>query len=45
LATALRIPRTSVYRLGIPYVHVGERRRYRIEDVDTYLDRDRDEPA
>jgi hypothetical protein len=34
----LRVHRVSVYRLPIPYVVVGERRRYRPEDVDAYLE-------
>ena len=38
LATRLRIDRATVYRLPIPYVLVGKRRRYRHEDVDAYLE-------
>jgi excisionase family DNA binding protein len=38
LAARLRIDRATVYRLPIPYVLVGQRRRYRPEDVDTYLE-------
>ena len=38
LATRLRLARTTVYTLPIPYVLVGQRRRYRPEDMDEYLD-------
>ena len=38
LATRLRVDRATVYRLPIPYVVVGSRRRYRPEDVDAYLE-------
>ena len=38
LAARLRIDRATVYRLPIPYVLVGKRRRYRPEDVDAYLE-------
>ena len=38
LAPRLRFARTTVYRLAIPYVLVGDRRRYRPEDVDAYLE-------
>jgi len=38
LAALLGIHRVSVCRLPIPYVTVGERRRYRQEDVDAYLE-------
>jgi excisionase family DNA binding protein len=39
LARRLRIARTTVYRLPIPYVIVGSRRRYRADDVERYLER------
>jgi excisionase family DNA binding protein len=38
LAARLRVDRATVYRLPIPYVVVGSRRRYRPEDVDAYLE-------
>lgn len=44
LARLLAVDRKTVYRLPIPYVVVGTRRRFRAEDVDAYLKRSR-EPA
>jgi excisionase family DNA binding protein len=38
LAELLDVERKTVYRLQIPYVLVGSRRRYRPEDVDAYLE-------
>jgi excisionase family DNA binding protein len=38
LADLLNVERKTVYRLGIPYVVVGARRRFRLEDVDAYLE-------
>lgn len=38
LAGVLRVSRTHVYALRIPYVLVGDRRRYRQEDVNAYLE-------
>jgi len=38
LARLLGVSRTHVYALGIPYVLVGDRRRFRPEDVDAYLE-------
>jgi excisionase family DNA binding protein len=38
LAARLRVDRATVYRLSIPYVIVGSRRRYRPEDVDAYVE-------
>jgi excisionase family DNA binding protein len=38
LAAVLGVHRVTVYRLAIPYVLVGSRRRYRPEDVDAYLE-------
>jgi excisionase family DNA binding protein len=40
LARFLAVDRKTVYRLPIPYVIVGARRRFRQEDVDAYLERD-----
>ncbi len=37
LAAYLAVERKTIYRLPIPYVLVGQRRRYKPEDVDTYL--------
>jgi excisionase family DNA binding protein len=41
LAQLLAVDRKTVYRLPIPYVIVGSRRRYRPSDVDAYLERGR----
>ena len=41
LARLLAVDRKTVYRLPIPYVVVGTRRRFRVEDVDAYLERTR----
>ena len=38
LAELLDVERKTIYRLPIPYVLVGSRRRYRPEDVDAYLE-------
>jgi excisionase family DNA binding protein len=38
LADLLNVERKTVYRLEIPYVVVGARRRFRLEDVDAYLE-------
>jgi excisionase family DNA binding protein len=38
LADLLNVERKTVYRLGLPYVVVGARRRFRLEDVDAYLE-------
>lgn len=38
LAELLDVERKTVYRLAIPYVVVGSRRRYRPEDVNAYLE-------
>ena len=38
LASLLGVTRGHVYRLAIPYVMVGDRRRFRPEDVDEYLE-------
>ena len=40
LARLLSVDRKTVYRLPIPYVIVGTRRRFRPADVDAYLERD-----
>lgn len=45
LATLLDVERKTVYRLEIPFVRVGTRRRYRPEDVDAYLQAGRQVPA
>ena len=45
LANLLRVDRATVYRLPIPYVIVGTRRRFRVEDVGAYLEARRKEPA
>lgn len=45
LAHRLRVDRATIYRLPIPYVVVGARRRYRAEDVERYLEERREEPA
>ena len=42
LARLLAVDRKTVYRLPIPFVVVGTRRRYRREDIDRYLERDRE---
>lgn len=39
LARLLSVDRKTVYRLPIPYVVVGTRRRFRPSDVDAYLKR------
>jgi putative molybdopterin biosynthesis protein len=48
LADILRVSRWTVYRLvregHIPVVRVGERLRFRAQDVEAYMDRNR-EPA
>jgi excisionase family DNA binding protein len=44
LARLLAVDRKTVYRLPIPHVIVGTRRRYLRADVDAYLERSR-EPA
>ena len=44
LAAFLGVHRVTVYDLEIPYVVVGARRRYRLRDVEQYLERGR-EPA
>jgi excisionase family DNA binding protein len=44
LARLLAVDRKTVYRLPIPYVIVGTRRRFRREDVEAYLERSQ-EPA
>ena len=41
LAALLAVDRKTVYRLPIPYVVIGTRRRFRPEDVDAYLDEHR----
>jgi excisionase family DNA binding protein len=41
LAALLAVDRKTVYRLTIPYVVIGTRRRFRPEDVDAYLERHR----
>ena len=45
LANRLRVDRATVYRLALPFVVVGARRRYRLEDVEAYLAARREEPA
>ncbi len=40
LARLLSVDRKTVYRLPIPYVIVGTRRRFRPADVDAYLERE-----
>jgi excisionase family DNA binding protein len=45
LAELLSVERKTIYRLDIPFVRVGTRRRYRPEDVDAYLEARREEPA
>jgi excisionase family DNA binding protein len=40
LARLLAVDRKTVYRLPIPYVIVGARRRFRPEDIDAYLERE-----
>ena len=37
LANRLRVDRATIYRLQLPFVVVGARRRYRAEDVEGYL--------
>lgn len=37
IAEYLNVDRATVYRLEVPYVLVGARRRYRLEDVDAWL--------
>ena len=44
-ANCLRCHRATVYRLALPFVVVGARRRYRLEDVEAYLAARREEPA
>jgi excisionase family DNA binding protein len=44
LARLLAVDRKTVYRLPIPYVIVGSRRRFQPEDVDAYLERQREGP-
>ena len=39
LAAYLNVERKTIYRLPIPYVLVGTRRRYLPTDVDAYLNR------
>jgi excisionase family DNA binding protein len=39
LSALLAVDRKTVYRLPIPYVVVGSRRRFRPEDVERYLER------
>ena len=38
LADLLDVERKTIYRLPIPYVVVGSRRRYRAQDVDACLE-------
>ncbi len=38
LADLLDVERKTIYRLPIPYVVVGSRRRYRAQDVEAYLE-------
>ena len=35
----LAVERKTIYRLDIPFVKVGTRRRYRLEDVQDFLTR------
>jgi excisionase family DNA binding protein len=37
-AEFLRINRTHLYRLSLPYVLVGKRRRWRLEDINSWLE-------
>jgi excisionase family DNA binding protein len=39
LAKYLEVSRRQIYNLPIPFVLVGNRRRYRARDVDAYLER------
>lgn len=41
LAALLAVDRKTVYRLPIPYVVIGTRRRFRPEEVEAYLDEHR----
>ena len=34
----LNVSRNTVFRLSIPYMKIGSRRRYRAEDVQAYID-------